>query len=475
MEGTYADCHVCVVGAGLAGTLTALLLAKLGMKVSIYEKRRDFRDEGKASAAIFGTSESATKRSINLALSQRGILALKEVGALETVMKKAIRMPCRVIHTPNAPDMTQAYGKPDEAIWSVGRQFINETLLDMVSAHGSGVELFFDHHFLDNTADGICTFDVGGKHIKVATPFDLIIGADGAYSGVREVTLRKSRINFSREYCTHGYKEISIPATADNDYALPNYQGLHIWPRGQFMLIAIPNSDKSFTATLFAPYSGPDGFDAVDPENKAQVLDYFSRHFPDIIPLMPDLVNDFKNNPVGALVTVKVNPWSLGKVVLLGDAAHAVVPFFGQGMNAGFQDGLLLYRKIQQRVAEKRMPIKQELVASAEEFGKERVPATDALAELCLEHLNDMASNTASRWYLLTKRLEASLSAWFPQTFVPLYTMVSFQDVPYHEAVARAHRQDVWLSRILGAQVLLLGAGLVGAGFMGYKHYLNRK
>jgi kynurenine 3-monooxygenase len=264
--------RVCIVGAGLAGTLTGLLLSKLGcIQVSVYEKREDYRycclekDSGELDSKVFGTSTSATKRSINLALSERGMIALKEVGALETVMKHAVRMPCRVIHSINKPDVKQAYGQANEAIWSVGRKLINTTLLQMAE-HDANLQLFFGYSFVCCSDDGICTFESPSGRV-VTDSFDLVIGADGAYSSVRDSMLRKGRINFSRQYIAHGYKELSIPPVLKpvlgsdeqshvEDYALSNPEGLHIWPRKEFMLIAIPNPDKSFTATLFAPYKG---------------------------------------------------------------------------------------------------------------------------------------------------------------------------------------------------------------------------
>ena len=225
------------------------------------------------------------------------------------------------------------------------------------------------------------------------------------------------------------------------------------------MLIALPNPDKSFTATLFAPYHGRFGFDAVDIDQPETIKEYFATHFPDALHLMPDIVTDFVNNPVGSLVTLKVNPWLNGKVLLLGDAAHAVVPFFGQGMNAAFEDGYLLYHAV--KVAN------GDLMKAATQFAKDRIPATDALADLCVEHYHDMASNTASLSYRIMKRIEISLNYWFPNYFKPLYTMVSFTTIPYHTAVARAQLQDLWLGRVCS----VLGiAALTGIATLGLKY-----
>ncbi|KAJ1432019.1 hypothetical protein B484DRAFT_448050 [Ochromonadaceae sp. CCMP2298] len=508
------DNHVCVVGAGLAGTLTALLLAKLGIRVSLFEKRADLGPAEEVSSA-FGASTSATKRSINLALSHRGMCALREIGALDEIMQHAVRMPCRVIHSVDAPDVKQAYGTANEAIWSVSRQLINSVLLRRASQH-PGIKIHFGYSFVNSTAEGRCTFKVEGSDKGEGEEkgeeakggagagegvfeevYDLIIGADGAYSGVRESMLKKGRVNFSRQYIGHGYMELTIPAKvvpADAgaeerlDFALACPEGLHIWPRGEFMLIAIPNPDKSFTATLFAPYKGEGGFDSVDPKNASQVEAYFQRNFPDVVGLMPQLLEEYRTNPVGSLVTIRTNPWNLGRVLLLGDAAHAVVPFYGQGMNAGFQDGLLLYSIIKRHIdshlanadftaatATTTGPAPGTcLLTCAAEFAVQRQPAAEALADLCLEHYADMASSTASTYYLLRKRLEATVALLFPKMFVPLYTMVAFTETPYHEAVARAAQQDRVMDRIALAHLVGLGAGLAGLGWWGVSRYLDR-
>ena len=478
-----------VVGAGLAGNMVAALLAKLGYSVIVFEKRKDERKEehDTASLSAFGTSTSAVKRSVNLALSCRGQCALKELGLLDDAMKHAIRMPCRIIHSVDGSVAEQAYGKPDQAIWSVGRETLNHLLLK-ASEKSSRVLVKFGYTLL--TADsktGHCTFQRNDSNNVEEYTFDLIIGADGAYSNVRESMLKQGRVNFSRSYIAHGYKELTIPSvtrfTADGKpysaYAVTNYRGLHIWPRGRFMLIALPNPDRSFTATLFAPYKGPDGFDSVDPQNPFEIRKYFTTHFPDVLPLMPDLTEDYQQNPVGSLLTVRVNPWNLGKLLLLGDAAHAVVPFYGQGMNAAFEDGLRFYQLVKQAMEDasavgrgdavaaggpssSAVDVgKVDLIALAEKFSHDRIPATDALADLCIEHYDDMASNTASTWYLWRKRLEAFLHYVFPRWFMPMYSMIAFDDIPYHEAVVRAARQDVIVNRLAILNVCTVGVGAV--------------
>ena len=480
---------ICVVGAGLAGNMVAALLAKLGFSVTVFEKRKDERkeDHDSTSLSAFGTSTSAVKRSVNLALSYRGQCALKEVGLLDDAMKNAIRMPCRIIHSVDGSVTEQAYGKSDEAIWSVGRETLNHLLLK-ASEKSSRVLVKFGYTLLSaDSKTGHCTFQRQDSNNVEEYTFDLVIGADGAYSNVRESMLKQGRINFNRSYIAHGYKELTIPpvtrSTPDgrtfSAYAVPNYHGLHIWPRGRFMLIALPNPDRSFTATLFAPYKGPDGFDSVDPQNPTEIRKYFTTHFPDVLPLMPNLTEDYQQNPVGSLLTVRVNPWNHGKLLLLGDAAHAVVPFYGQGMNAAFEDGLRFYQLVKKAMDDVSCSDggstaagggpsssavgdgKLDLTALAEKFSHDRIPATDALADLCIEHYDDMASNTASTWYLWRKRLEALLHYAFPRLFMPMYSMIAFDDIPYHDAVARAARQDVFINRLAILNVCTVGVGAV--------------
>jgi kynurenine 3-monooxygenase len=266
--------HICIVGAGLAGSMAACLLSKLGFQISIYEKRNDPRNDNDVINDEFGRSTSSLKRSINLAISHRGFCALKEIDLYKEVMEEVIRMPCRVIHNIDNTITIQSYcndnGNDNEAIYSISRQYLNFLLLNQLSKNSNNHHsINFDHTLISISKTGLCTF-VSPKG-EINQKFDLILGADGAYSAVRECMLKQGRIDFNRKYIKHGYKELSIPPKViknkDNDdtyeYALDNFNGLHIWPRGEFMLIALPNPDKSFTATLFAPYHGKDGFDSI--------------------------------------------------------------------------------------------------------------------------------------------------------------------------------------------------------------------
>ena len=469
-----------IVGAGLAGTMVAVLLENLGLKVTVFERRLDQRKDTAELASAFGASTSALKRSINLALSYRGQIALKELGILEEAMDDAIRMPCRVIHAVDGKVVRQQYGTPEEAIWSVGREKLNHLLLDRASRKESTVDVKFGYSLISaDSKTGHCAFQNLNNSTVEEFDFDLVIGSDGAYSSLRDCMLKQGRINFSRSYIAHGYKELSIPpkvsSTGELEFALDNHEGLHIWPRGEFMMIALPNPDKSFTATLFAPYKGEFGFDHVDPTDSAAIKKYFTTHFPDVLAMMPDISNDYCQNPVGSLLTVRVAPWNCGKLLLLGDAAHAVVPFYGQGMNAAFEDGLRLYQVIKKQIETLREgnsgEIKIDLSKSGQEFSDLRVASANALADLCIEHYDDMASNTSSALYLLKIQVGASLAWLFPKSFLPMYSMVAFNDIPYHEAIVISHKQDKLVNIVLNSTMFLLMSSIaVGSRFAYYKY-----
>lgn len=466
---------VCIVGAGLAGTMAASLLAEFGFEIHIFERRDDpttsssshspslsetkpnDENDADSKASVFGNSTNASKRSINLALSHRGQCALSQIGLLNEVMTTAIPMTGRMIHDSTGTLNYQPYGKKHEAINSISRETLNILLLNRCKSL-KNVHVHFGYTIdVLLESDILCKFKNVSKMKENSTRgefemhFDFIIGADGAYSSTRELMLKKGRINFSRSYIAHGYKELHIPPSKDGNFQLENPNALHIWPRGEFMLIALPNADKSFTATLFAPYSGQYGFDSIDQNDPNMVMQYFQKYFPDAIPLLPDLVNDFKNNPVGALVTVKVKPWhvKLGNdvsCVLIGDAAHAVVPFYGQGMNAAFEDGLMLYQELVGKsmgnptagsnislTKGSRESWRKFLSDAAASFSQKRQPSADGLAHLCIEHYDDMASSTLSTVYHIKNKIESVVSAIVPSWFVPLYSMVTFSRTPYHE------------------------------------------
>ncbi len=405
-----------IVGTGLAGTLMACYLARAGHRVDLYEKRPDPRH---------GDPERG--RSINLALSVRGIHALQEVGLAEEVLRSSILMRGRMIHARDGALTFQPYGKDDtEALHSVSRSGLNLLLVEAAARHES-VRLFFDHKCTGfDPTDGVLAF---ANETKVAT--EVVIAADGAFSAVRSHLQRQERFNYAQDYLSHGYKELTIPAGPQGSFRLEK-NALHIWPRGSFMMIALPNADGSFTCTLFWPFEGPNSFAALT--NEQDVIAYFQDQFPDAVPLIPTLAHDFLHNPTGSLVTIRCQPWHVGgRAVLLGDACHAVVPFLGQGMNAAFEDCSVLNQCLADESDLSRA------FATYETLRKENV---DTLADLCVENFYEMRDRVGSRWFVLRKKLAIVLHRLFPRWYLPLYTMIEFTRIPYAAALRRAKRQD---------------------------------
>jgi kynurenine 3-monooxygenase len=428
-----------IVGAGLAGALLTCFLGRAGRRVDLYERRPDPRGH-----------DPERGRSINLALSVRGIQALREVGLAEEVLKHAIPMRGRMIHSPSGQLAFQPYGKDDsESINSVSRAGLNLTLIE-AAARCPSVRLFFGRRCTDIDLDTV-TLELHDSatgepaHVEAST----VIGADGSYSAVRARLQRQDRFDYSQDYLSHGYKELTIPAAEGGGFRMEKH-ALHIWPRHSFMMIALPNRDGSFTCTLFWPYEGPHGFDRVKTE--ADLRRVFEEHFPDALPLMPTLAEDYFANPVGPLLTVRCRPWHMGaRVALLGDACHAVVPFLGQGMNAAFEDCTVLDRCLAAHAHDR--------AAAFAAYERQRKENTDALADLCIDNFYEMRDRVSSRRFRLRKRLEILLHRLLPRWYLPLYTLITFTTTPYAEARARAHRQDrVVRAALVGLAVLALAA-----------------
>ncbi|MBL8799682.1 MAG: FAD-dependent monooxygenase [Planctomycetia bacterium] len=422
-----------IVGAGLAGTLLACYLGRLGYRVELHERRPDPRHHNQDRG-----------RSINLALSVRGLHALREVGLADEVLRSAILMRGRMIHG-QAGDLTfQPYGKDDsEALYSVSRAGLNLLLVE-AAARLPAVNLYFGQR---------CTgFDPGSNVLdfqdtgKIAA--EIIVGADGAYSAIRAQMQRQEHFNYQQEYLTHGYKELTIPAGPNGAFQLEKH-ALHIWPRGSFMMIALPNQDGSFTCTLFWPLQGPNSFAALTAPD--DIRRFFTQQFPDAVPLLPTLVEDFLHNPTGSLVTIRCRPWHQGgKAVLVGDACHAVVPFLGQGMNAAFEDCTVLTQCLQAHAPH--------WEAAFRDYEARRKPHLDVLADLCLENFIEMRDRVGSRWFVLKKQLAVALHRLLPRWYLPLYTMIEFTRIPYADALRRARWQDRIVRGVLiGSGLLLLG------------------
>lgn len=399
---------VALLGAGLVGSLMATYLARRQYQVQLFEKRPDMR-----------TFDNDEGRSINLALSHRGLKALKQVGVLDEVTKICIPMKGRMMHDLQGNLTFQPYGKEHQFINSVSRSQLNAILLD--AAEANGVRVHFQEECVSADPELGITQLVGpfGSH-QVHSNY--VIGADGAYSGIRETLRKTDRFNFSQYYLPHGYKELSIPPIAGN-YAM-DPEVLHIWPREQYMLIALPNTDKSFTCTLFLPFEGPTSFDSLT--GRKQVLAFFEKSFKDVVQFIPNLLDEFFEHPTSSMVTIRCDPWHKGKAMLVGDACHAIVPFYGQGMNAGFEDCRLLDSALDAN--------KGDLGAAYTSFEKTRIEDANAIAELALQNFVEMRDLVADEDFLLRKRIELRLSKLFPDTWVPLYSRVTFSDERYSRA-----------------------------------------
>jgi len=438
-----------IVGAGLAGSLLAISLARLGRTVEVYERRLDPRRKG----FIGG-------RSINLALSIRGINALERVGLAERVLADAIPMRGRMMHGVTGGLTFQPYSKdPSDTINSVSRGGLNITLLDAAEAC-EGVTIRFGARCLDvDLENAAATFVDEQSGEEFTAQADALLGTDGAFSAVRGAMQKTDRFDYSQEYLEHGYKELTIPPGAGGEFAMAPH-ALHIWPRGGSMMIALPNQDHSFTCTLFWPYQGAHSFEAV--QRREDILAFFERHYPDAVALMPTLVEDFETNPTSSLVTVRCWPWRVGRSLILGDAAHAIVPFYGQGMNCAFEDVAAL--------ADRLTASGFDIDEAFEEFQARRKPNAEAIADLALANFIEMRDKVGSRWFLLKKKGEKILHRLFPKAFLPLYNMVSFTTIPYAEAVARARGQAGTIKSALAAAaalVVLAGVLLIAMVFSG--------
>ena len=424
--------EVTIIGAGLVGSLLSIYLSKRGYKVTIFERRPDMRKE-KMSAG----------RSINLALSDRGIKALEEVGIMEEIKKIAIPMHGRYLHQPNGSTAFQPYGKEGQFINSVSRGELNKKLMDLAEA--KGVRIFFSHKAekIDWEKKIIqFTAEKTAANAQLSTfNFQLLFGADGAYSAARlNHQLQHERFQYQQYYINYGYKELLIPPTLQNDFALDK-NALHIWPRGNYMLIALPNMDRSFTCTLFFPFDGEPSFTSLNSNDKIQ--DFFKTHFTDAAKLMPTLLHDFIQNPTSSLVTVKCFPWIRNNsFALIGDAAHAIVPFFGQGMNAGFEDCIVLNDLITKNNENWSLILPQ--------FEELRKPDADAIADLALNNFIEMRDKVADAQFLLQKKIEGKFSVKHPDKWIPAYSMVTFcPQIRYSEALEKGYKQQTIMDEIM--------------------------
>ena len=417
-----------IVGGGPGGALAATFLGQAGYRVEVYEIRDDLR-----------SSDAPAGRSINLALSHRGLCALDHVGLADKVLASAVSMPGRMIHAVNGATSFQPYGRDKtQAIHSVSRAGLNRLLLEAAGQCDS-VELFFNRKCTDVDIDAI-TIDLIDTRTQAQSTAsgDIMLSADGAFSVVRRAMQRRDRYDFRQDYLAHGYKELTIPAEPGGRHRIEK-NALHIWPRQSFMMIALPNEDGSFTCTLFWPFEGPHGFDSVKTES--DLRNVFKVYFPDAIEHLPNLEADYFDNPVGALATIRSGPWYVAdKLVMLGDACHAVVPFYGQGMNAAFEDMLVLDECMNR--------FKPNWHHAFKSYYELRKASVDALADLAISNFVEMRDHTGSRWFLFRKKVDRILHRLFPRWYSPLYSMATFTRMPYTQAVRRAKMQDRLVSTI---------------------------
>jgi len=418
-----------ISGAGLVGSLLSVYLAKRGYQVEVYERRPDMR-----------RAEMSAGRSINLALSDRGWKALEGVKMTNPVKNIAIPMYGRMIHDEDGTQRFMPYGKEDQGIYSVSRGELNKLLMTEAEQFDK-VHFYFNQKCTNvDLEQPALTFQDGNTQTKKTRQFSRIFGTDGAFSSVREVMMKaQKRFNYSQEFIEHGYKELHIPPGDEEPWQLYK-NALHIWPRKSFMMIALPNLDGSFTVTLFLGFHGSPSFEELQTDQ--DIKDFFHQYFSDAMALMPSLLEDFHNNPTDSLVTIRCNPYHYqDKACLLGDAAHAIVPFYGQGMNAGFEDCTLIDQILNQHEGNWERIF--------QEVSKQRVPDGHAIADLALHNFIEMRDLVADPHFIKKRDLSRQINDLFPDEWIPLYSMVTFSHMSYAEAKKQGDEHDLILDDIL--------------------------
>jgi len=416
-----------IVGAGLVGSLWAVYLAKAGYKVTIYERRSDIRK-----------ADISAGKSINLALSTRGWKALKTVDVHADIEPIAIPMNGRIMHSLEGEKTYQAYGKEGQAIFSVSRGGLNAKMMDIAEDNGGAV-IHYEHECVD------VDLEAGSVQLKkpngelITDSADVVFATDGAFSAVRYNGLQKlDRFDYSQDYIDDGYRELLLPANEDGSYKLDK-NALHIWPRGRFMLIALANEDGSFTCTLFMPFEGENSFSEL--KTDADVDQFFKSTFPDFYDMFPELIESWHDHPLSSLAIIRCYPWTSGKVALMGDAAHATVPFYGQGMNAGFEDCSVMYELM--------LKHNEDWPAVFAEYEKLRKPDGDAVQDLSLHNYHVMRDYVGDPTFLLQKKIEKRFSDLYPDKWMPLYSQVSFSSIRYSEALETGMKQDSIMKKVM--------------------------
>ena len=421
--------NITIVGGGLVGSLLAIFLAKRGHVVSVYERRPDPR-----------RTDVYAGRSINLVVSHRGWTALRAAGVEDAVQAITVPVHARMTHDREGNLNRVPYSIDNKAIWSVSRGELNRRLLAEAEKLPN-VKLFFDHRCLDvDLEHATCDFDHNGHKVEVKA--DLVFGADGAFSAVRSKMVL-GRFSYSQEYIEHDYKEVAFPANPDGTPKMDPHC-LHIWPRRWFMLMGLANQDGGFTGTLFMPHHATaqsPGFDTVQGEQA--VRRFFAEQFPDVQPMVPDVVEQYLRNPQSTLVIIRCAPWQInGKVALIGDAAHAIVPFYGEGMNAGYEDCKVLNDLLNEHGDDNWSEVLHRYAAA-------RKPNGDAIADLSLRNFVEMRDLVADPRFLLRKKIEGHIQAKHPDKWLPLYSQVKFSDIPYADAWREGLRHDRIMDEVL--------------------------
>lgn len=416
-----------IIGGGLSGTLMAIYLAKRGFEINLFERRPDMRK-----------NKMIAGRSINLALSTRGLHALAKVGLDQEILADAIPMTGRMMHSKTGELKYQPYGKDGEAINSVSRGRLNIRLLELADEF-ENITLHFNTKCVDLNVDaGLAVFEMEDGSNQSFTA-DRIIGTDGAFAATRARMQMGDRFDYQQFYLQVGYKELEIPAGAMGEFKMEK-NALHIWPRGAFMMIALPNPSGDFTCTLFVPFEGEKSFDAV--KTREDLTKFFAEEFPDAMAMMPTLMDDYFKNPTASLVTVRCYPWvKKDKLALMGDAAHAIVPFYGQGMNCSFEDVVVMDECIEKYGSDWNMVF--------DAYQKLRKPNADAISQLAIQNYTEMAEKVGDHHFMHKKHIEHDLSDLYPDKFKSQYELTTFSLSPYKYALDQGVKNDVLLEKII--------------------------
>lgn len=417
---------IAIIGGGLSGSLLAICLAKRGAQVELYERRGDIR-KGQAAAG----------RSINLALSTRGIEALKRVGLAEQVLNDAIPMNGRMMHSVDGQLTYQAYGKEGQYINSVSRSLLNIKLLELADEFDN-VKILFKQKCVDVDLNKNTAVMEDENGVQTSITADILFGSDGSFSAVRSEMQKTSRFTYSQTYENYGYKELEIVPGPDSSFQAEEH-ALHIWPRGEFMMIALPNPGGNFTCTLFLPYEGERSFEKL--QTPQEIEAFFKQYFADALPMMPNYIEDFMSNPTGSLVTIRCNPWVNKKFALIGDAAHAVIPFYGQGMNCSFEDVKEL-----DEIIEAHYPNWDDIFKNYQEG---RIKNANAIADLACKNFVEMRDLVGRPEFMRFKKIDNDLCAHYPEMYKSQYELVSFSKTSYKYAQDMGYKNEALIAHIM--------------------------